>query len=48
MWESAYCIGWVDDGREGSNCYRGRLLLDVSSFSCHLSFLEHLDTAYIS
>ena len=29
MWESAYCIGWVDVGREGSNCYMGRLLLDI-------------------
>ena len=27
MRESAYCIGWVDDGREGSNCCMGSLLL---------------------
>ena len=26
MWESAYCIGWVDDGRKGSNCCMVRLL----------------------
>ena len=23
MWESVYCIGWVDGGREGSNCCMG-------------------------
>ena len=23
MWESAYCVGWLDGGREGSNCSRG-------------------------
>ena len=33
-----YCIGWVDGGREGSNCCKGRLLLDVGPpLSCHLS-----------
>ena len=35
---SVYCIGWVDGGREGSNCCMGRLLLDIGpSLSCHLS-----------
>ena len=38
MWESAYCIGWADGGREGSNCCMGRLLLDTGPpLSCHLS-----------
>ena len=38
MWESMYCIGWVDDGREGSNCSMGSLLLDIGPpLSCHLS-----------
>ena len=32
------CIGWVDGGREGSNCCMGRLLLDISlPLSRHLS-----------
>ena len=35
MWESAYCIGWVDV--EGSNCRMGRLLLDIGPLSCHPS-----------
>ena len=30
MWESACCIGWVDGGREGSNCCMGKLLLDIA------------------
>ena len=47
MWESVYCIGWVDGGREGSNCCMGRLLLDIGSpFSLPLSHLEKLDTVY--
>ena len=25
----SYCIGWVDGGREGSNCCIDRLLLDI-------------------
>ena len=29
MWESVYCIGWVDGGRDGSNCCMGRLLLNI-------------------
>ena len=38
LWESAYCIGWVDVGREGSNYCMGRLLLDIGPpLSCHLS-----------
>ena len=37
MWESAYCIGWVDSGREGSNCCMGRLLYIGLPLSCHLS-----------
>ena len=37
-WECAYCIGWVDGGREGSNCCMCRLLLDIGPpLSCHLS-----------
>ena len=35
---SVYCIGWVDGGREGSNCSMGRLLLDIGPpLSRHLS-----------
>ena len=38
MWESVYCICWVNGGREGSNCCMGRLLLDVGPpLSCHFS-----------
>ena len=37
-WESAYCIGWIDSGREGSSCMV-RLLLDIGP---PLSFLEQL------
>ena len=46
MWESVYCIGWVDGGREGSNCSMGRLLLDIGPllFVSPLSLLEQLDT----
>ena len=37
MWESVYWIGWVDGGRDGSNCM-GRLLLDIGPpLSCYLS-----------
>ena len=43
MWESAYCIGWVDVGREGSNCCKGNFLLDIGP---PLSLLEQLDTVY--
>ena len=33
-----YCIGWVDGGKEGSNCCMGRLLLDIRPIlSCHPS-----------
>ena len=36
--ECVCCIGWVDSGREGSNCCMGRLLLDIGPpLSCHLS-----------
>ena len=38
MWESAYCIGWVDVGRERSNCCKGNFWLDIGPpLSCHLS-----------
>ena len=36
-WESASCIGWVNGGREGSNCCMGRLLDIGPPLSCHLS-----------
>ena len=44
MWESAYCIGWVNGSREGSNCCMDMLLDIGPSLSCHLSFreVEHL------
>ena len=29
MWESAYCIGWIDGGRERSSSCMGKLLLDI-------------------
>ena len=38
MWESAYCIGWVDGGRKGSNCCMARLFFDIGPpLSCYLS-----------
>ena len=37
MWESVYCIGWVDGGREGSNCSMGSLFLDISLLSLVIS-----------
>ena len=42
----AYCIGWVEGGKEGSSCCMGRLLLDTGPppFLSPLSFLEQLDT----
>ena len=43
MWESAYCTGWVDSGKEGSNCCMGRLLFDIGP---PLSLHEQLNTAY--
>ena len=49
MWESVYCIGWVDGGREGSNCCMGRLLLDIGPpLSCHLSPSLNSWTQYIA
>ena len=43
MWESVYCIGWVDGGREGSNCCMGRLLLVIGSpLSLPLCLLEQV------
>ena len=42
--ESVVWHGWVDGGREGSNCCMSRLLLDIGPpLSCHL---EQLDTVY--
>ncbi len=45
MWESAYCFGWVDVGREGSHYCMGRLL-DIGPPLSLLPqfFLEQLDT----
>ena len=41
------CIGWVDGGREGSNCGVGRLLDIGPPLSLlPLSLLEQLDTVY--
>ena len=37
MWESAYCIGWIDGGRERSNYFMGRLLDIGPPFSSSLS-----------
>ena len=49
MWESVCCIGWVDGGREGSNCCMGRLLLDIGTpLSCHLSPSLNSWTQYIT
>ena len=45
MWESTFCIGWVDGGREGSNCCMCRLLLDIGP-PLPLSLFEQLDTAH--
>ena len=49
MCESAYCIGWVDGGREGSKCSMGKLLLDIGPpLSCHLSLSLNSWTQYIA
>ena len=39
MWENVQCIGWVDGGREGSNCCVVRLYI-ASSLLSPLSLLE--------
>ena len=44
--ETVYCIGWVDGGREGSNCCMGRLLVDIGPPHSCLSLLEQLDIVY--
>ena len=42
-------IGWVDGGREGSNCCMGRLLLGIGPpFSCYLSSSLKSWTKYIA
>ena len=45
---SAYYIGWVEGGREGSNCCMGRLLLDIGPLSCHLPPSLNSWTLYIA
>ena len=50
MCDGAYCIGWVDGGRKGSNHRMSRLLMDIGYWSSSplspLSLLEQLDKVY--